>query len=434
MKKIYLMAVLSFIVLAPPAFSQIQNSKAVPFQQAKIIPPPKSMGLPRQVDRVEGATSHAFINYANGDEAFQIPPFYYWIPALYMNTRYTVADTITSPWNSSTANIKTVTNCTVVFDTLWDQLTLNSYSVQSGSLQIDTIWALMAYHNTTGTNDTVIFQVNAVDSQGFPTNGTYQVDTLLLNASTLTYNDFSKLQLVYVVPKTPIPIPSIARQGWNFCINMEVYGSKMDTVGVWYFSKGTDCTGGGANSSAYTVMGVPDGRAPHVNSFVSGLFWYNTPYNHGDGSSLTWPRYSGSSELGMCANSGNYYWFDQYSANCAGDTGYFPEQDIAIYASVDYSDVTGINGISSKKFSISQNYPNPFNKSSEIKYILTKVSDVVFSVYDITGRQLVHSSYTNIAPGQHVISLEANQFAPGIYYYAFDVNGTRVTRKMVITR
>ena len=62
------------------------------------------------------------------------------------------------------------------------------------------------------------------------------------------------------------------------------------------------------------------------------------------------------------------------------------------------------------------------------------MSNVAFSVYDMTGRELVHNNYTTVAPGNHVITIQANRFTPGIYFYSFNVNGTKVTRKMVITQ
>ena len=64
---------------------------------------------------------------------------------------------------------------------------------------------------------------------------------------------------------------------------------------------------------------------------------------------------------------------------------------------------------------------------------LTKSSDVVFTVNDIAGRQLINTSYGNQAPGQHIISLSADQFTAGVYFYTFNVNGNSITKKMVIT-
>ena len=48
---------------------------------------------------------------------------------------------------------------------------------------------------------------------------------------------------------------------------------------------------------------------------------------------------------------------------------------------------------------VGQNAPNPFNQNTQIKYNLTRSSDVVFTVHDLAGRELVRNNYTTVAPG-----------------------------------
>lgn len=434
MKKVYqLIAAASLSLLTVGAFAQIPSN--VGFHH---LTPRNAQQLGAKspnTKRVTGGPVHAYVDNVGGDEYINTGlTFYYWNPPLYMNMAYTLADTTYSPYVTNAANTNTPNYCTVCYDTLWDDLSQTFYpsytNIKKGSMMVDTIWAYMGYNNNSGMNDTVIFQVNSVDANGFPAATQYGADTVILNNGTLNYNVLDSLQVVYVVPKTPIMIPSTARHGWNFCINMKVHGSKMDTVGVWYFSQGSACTNGSV-TSAYTSIGVPDGHCPCVNSFVTGNYWFNQPSFSGTGTALTWPTFTGSYP-GYCTN-GTYYWYNQLQSGCT-DTSYFPEQDIAIMASVDFQDPTGVNEVASKDFSVGQNYPNPFNNSTEITYNLTKESNVVFTVYDMTGRELVNNNYATVAPGQHVVSLSATQFTPGIYFYTFNVNGIKVTRKMVITQ
>lgn len=385
------------------------------------------------------------------------------------------------------------------------------------------------------------------------------------------YNATDSIQFVYVIPQTPISIPSSARSGWNFCINTIVKGSKLDTVGLWYSSQSSSCNSGGAITSAYTTIGVSDGRAPNVNSFLKGFYWFNDAANGGEGgSALTWPNTTNSnsspySEMGYCMNAGGYYFYDALYLGCT-DTSYFPIQDIASYASVSYSSgatngtawiaydeadqaisgqpiyywfpplymnadytltdtsynvlsspnsnqftinnstvtfdtlwnsltdnlITPINAgsvsvdtlwsefcwrntscendtlifqvcavnasgfpntsvvygadtlilmntcasipsVSNTGISVEQNYPNPFNKETTITYSLANASNVTFTVYDVTGRIIASNNYGIISPGQHEINLSADTFSPGIYFYTFDINGSIVTKKMVIT-
>jgi hypothetical protein len=251
-----------------------------------------------------------------------------------------------------------------------------------------------------------------------------------MNTSTMTYNVLDSLQLIDVPLTTPVSVPSSARHGWNYCVNVTVGGSKSDTVGVWYWSQGSDCTGGFGVTSAYTTVGVPDGRATLVNSFSEGNAWFNDAANHGNGTQMEWPN--STSYPGYCINSGGYYFYDQLISGCT-DSDYFPVQDLGLFVSMTYELATGVNNITANGLSVGQNYPNPFNQTTQITYSLTKSSDVTFSVYDMTGRVLINNVYSNNAPGEHVINLSANTLSPGIYFYSFDVNGSKVTKKMIVT-
>jgi hypothetical protein len=53
-------------------------------------------------------------------------------------------------------------------------------------------------------------------------------------------------------------------------------------------------------------------------------------------------------------------------------------------------------------------------------------------VYDVTG-QLVESvdQGTQVA-GQHSVNLNTTGYAPGVYFYTLNVDGVKVTKKMVI--
>ena len=72
-------------------------------------------------------------------------------------------------------------------------------------------------------------------------------------------------------------------------------------------------------------------------------------------------------------------------------------------------------------------------RKQPLAYSLTKSSDVTFTVYDITGRVITTNIMGNVAAGQYSINLSANKFSPGIYFYTFNVNGSNITKKMVIT-
>jgi hypothetical protein len=440
MKKVYqIISAISFSILAIGATAQITpatGNVARPHVM-KLAQPPRS-GNHNNTHRVNSGGDHVLIDYVNGDQVYTSGSFATWNPALYSNMRYGLADTLYSPFVTNAANTWTVNYSTVTYDTIWDfysQSFIGSSAVVKGSATVDTIWADLVYANASGLNDTIVFDVNAVDANGFPTATNYGSVTYIIKpaGATLPYNSVDSQQFVPIVPASPIVIPNTARHGWNFCISAKVYGAKSDTVGLWYLSQYVVC-GSGDITNAYSFMGVPDGHVGQggngaVNSWISGLWWFNSHVFKGTNTQMTWPSFGQASYNGYCQN-GMYYWYNQYQATC-GDTNYFAVQDIAMYASVSFLG-TGINELSANGFSVSQNFPNPFSNQTQITYNLTKSSDVVFSVYDLTGRELMNNDLSTVAPGQHVININANQFSAGVYLYTFNINGNLVTKRMVI--
>jgi hypothetical protein len=210
----------------------------------------------------------------------------------------------------------------------------------------------------------------------------------------------------------------------HFDINLTFHGSKADTFELGYGFPLMTCSsscGSYDYANPHTFVGAPftDTRTIDVNSFANG--WI---YSYGVTTTLPTAN-------GTIFGANNYEW-NVCPGSCTTDTMYLYEQDYAIAASItNYP--TGIANINSNGLSVAQNYPNPFNKTTQINYSLTKSSDVTFSVYDMTGRVLVNNVYTNATPGTHTVSLSANSFSPGVYFYSFDVNGSKVTNKMVIT-
>jgi hypothetical protein len=98
------------------------------------------------------------------------------------------------------------------------------------------------------------------------------------------------------------------------------------------------------------------------------------------------------------------------------------------------SSPAAIAPIANEGLSVAQNYPNPFSKNTQITYTLAKLSDVNFTVYDMTGRVLINNIYSNTSPGEHTINLSANALSSGVYFYSFNINGVIITKNMVITK
>ena len=80
-----------------------------------------------------------------------------------------------------------------------------------------------------------------------------------------------------------------------------------------------------------------------------------------------------------------------------------------------------------------QNVPNPTNSSTSIDcYLDLQVSKAVIAVYDLNGLQL--KEYPVYHQGKNTITIEANEFKPGIYMYSLLVEGKLIdTKRMVVT-
>ena len=67
-------------------------------------------------------------------------------------------------------------------------------------------------------------------------------------------------------------------------------------------------------------------------------------------------------------------------------------------------------------FQLSSVYPNPFNPSTTIEYSLKSDSDIIISIYDISGREVMRLVNSQIVAGYHSVNWDASYFASGVYF------------------
>lgn len=88
---------------------------------------------------------------------------------------------------------------------------------------------------------------------------------------------------------------------------------------------------------------------------------------------------------------------------------------------------------------LDQNYPNPFNKTTEIKYSLTKDSEVRLSIYNTKG-QLVKNLVTDrVKAGNQSISWNGEdntgkRVSTGLYFYKLQTGEKSLTRKLLLLK
>ncbi len=87
--------------------------------------------------------------------------------------------------------------------------------------------------------------------------------------------------------------------------------------------------------------------------------------------------------------------------------------------------------------SLEQNYPNPFNPSTNIEFSIDKNSDVILSIYDITGKMVKELVNKNYQVGVHSIKwngtdLNGDRVSSGIYIYTLESNNNIISKKMIM--
>jgi len=86
------------------------------------------------------------------------------------------------------------------------------------------------------------------------------------------------------------------------------------------------------------------------------------------------------------------------------------------------------------EFRLDQNYPNPFNLSTLIRYNLPVNSIVSLKVYDILGREVESLVNGLQAAGLHIIELNGNTLASGVYFYRLEAGPFINTKKLVLVK
>jgi sugar lactone lactonase YvrE len=85
-------------------------------------------------------------------------------------------------------------------------------------------------------------------------------------------------------------------------------------------------------------------------------------------------------------------------------------------------------------YKLSQNYPNPFNPSTKISFELPQSGYTTLRVYDMLGKEVATLVNGDMKSGVHSVNFNASNLASGTYIYQLNVNGTRITNKMILLK
>jgi hypothetical protein len=102
-----------------------------------------------------------------------------------------------------------------------------------------------------------------------------------------------------------------------------------------------------------------------------------------------------------------------------------------------FSKVSGINDeglVVVNGYKLSQNYPNPFNPSTKISFELPMSGYTTLKVYDMLGSEVAVLIDKELNSGSHSVNFNAANLSSGTYIYQLNVNGTRITSKMLLLK
>lgn len=97
--------------------------------------------------------------------------------------------------------------------------------------------------------------------------------------------------------------------------------------------------------------------------------------------------------------------------------------------SVDDQGLTVVEG-----YKLSQNYPNPFNPTTSINFELPKNGYTTLKIYDMLGNEVATLIDKELSAGQHTVNFNAQNLASGTYLYQLNVNGVRISNKMILMK
>jgi hypothetical protein len=85
-------------------------------------------------------------------------------------------------------------------------------------------------------------------------------------------------------------------------------------------------------------------------------------------------------------------------------------------------------------YSLYQNYPNPFNAKSNIKYQISKISDVQIKIFDILGREIATLVNEKLQPGSYEVTFDGSNLASGVYFYKLSAGNFTETKKLTLLK
>ena len=86
------------------------------------------------------------------------------------------------------------------------------------------------------------------------------------------------------------------------------------------------------------------------------------------------------------------------------------------------------------RYELEQNHPNPFNPTTTIAFALPEAGRAALVLHDVRGRKVRTLVDSDLPAGNHVVVLDANDLASGVYWYTLQAGSFAQTRKLVLVK
>ena len=90
-----------------------------------------------------------------------------------------------------------------------------------------------------------------------------------------------------------------------------------------------------------------------------------------------------------------------------------------------------LNNAGGNVFSLGQNEPNPFSETTTIGYSLPEASEVIVTLYDVTGKTLKVIRENGVA-GANTMKIGKQGLTAGIVYYKLESGEHTATKHMIV--
>lgn len=305
-----------------------------------------------------------------------------------------------------------LTYAVVDFSTFWDSYNASGPAVVPTSMfnsyTLDSVFILCGHENNSTMPDTIIVKTVALNGAGYPQTANVLDRDTIIAMQFGTANDWLTTAVVGVEVNYQVTNPAT-----RFGVVVEYYGARNDSFGM--------------------IAGFGDlgpGNCP-ANSNLPNFALLS---HHAQNSYRYDMRYSPQYGMLPSASGADTYY------ECNGTNGKQPGQDSenflqnwGIWTRITVDGV-GINETANTGIALEQNMPNPANNLTTIKYSLANGGSAVsLEVYDVTGQLVETVNQGQQAAGQHQIDLNTANYAAGVYFYTLNVDGVKVTKRMVIS-